>query len=282
MIRCLVPDPMPIPEKEPSAERDFRSFVTFGTDEGRPPDDALQRFYKHSQALAVAVPIKVRGAFMALEHDMTAGSDHLFLIEGLVCQGAAEVLACDSILRAKMAPLTMFHHARALYEAHAMMYWLLGDIPGRSLRLLKDYLKERAGFERAAEESIGKVATDIKAAGHALLNDPVVRPPPSVHDQGIGHPILEFDYAMFWKYASAHTHTGNIGTGEIDSENERTMILQIMGGTIRHAAGVYRHVVSRFKLDLGAVGQQLTEAEEYARYRFSGAPIEPGTKATTT
>ena|SRR2546425_4261135 len=263
-------------EKQP--KREFRSFMSFGTAEGRPTADSLARFYNHSHALAGDVPIKVRETFVTLDHDMTKGSDHLSLIEGLVCHAAAEVWASDTILRAQVAPLTMFHHARALYEAHAMTYWLLGDLPNRAPRLLKDYLAEREGFEEAAEKSIGKVVTDIAPGGRTLLNDPRVKRPPSVHDQVTGHPVLEFDYALFWKYASAHSHPGNIGTGEIDQDSERTTILQIMGGAIRHSAGVYRHIVNHYNLDLGPVGEQLAEAEDYARYRFQGAPVEPGTQ----
>ncbi len=267
-------------KEKPPAEREFRSFVSFGTVEGRPAKDSLDRFYKHSYALSGTVPIKARETFMALDHDMTGGSDHLFLIEGLVCQAAAEVWAASAILKAEVAPLTMFHHARALYEAHAMTYWLLGDLTNRAPRLLKDYLSEREGFERAAEKSIGAVVSDIAPGGRTLLNDEKVRLPPSVKDQARGHPVLEFDYALFWKYASAHSHPGNIGTGEIDLESEQTTIIQIMGGAIRHAAGVYRHIVNHYKLELGDAGEQLAGAEDYARYRFEGAPVEPGATVT--
>ncbi len=269
------------PEKRLPAHREFRSFMTFGTSEGRPPEDTLNRFYKHGQALAATVPTAVRSTFMDLDHDMTGGSDHLFLIEGLVVQAAAEVWAAEAILRAKLAPLTMFHHARALYEAHAITYWMFGDLPTRWPRVLKKYVKERDEFERAAEKSIGKVATDIAEAGRALLTDAAVRLPPTVHDQGRGHPVLEFDYAFFWKCASAHAHPSNIGTGEINVESERTTITQIMAGVIRHAAGVYRHVINYYKLELGAVAEQLAEAENYARYRFDSAPVEPATTVTT-
>ncbi len=261
--------------KDPS-DREFRSFVSFGTGDSRPAEDSLERFYKHCYALSGTVPIKVRETFMALDHDMTGGSDYLFVIEGLVCQAAAEVWAADAILRAKIAPLTMFHHGRALYEAHAMTSWLLGDLEARWPRVVKDYLKEREGFERAADKSIGKVVTDISAGGRTLLHDQKVRLPPPVPEQVKGHPVLEFDYALFWKYASAHAHPGNIGTGEIDQDSERTTIMQIMAGAIRHAAGVYRHIVSHYNLNLGAAGKALVEAEDYARYRFAGAPVEPG------
>ncbi len=267
-------------EKEPPAERDFRSFVDFGTGEGRPPEDSIARFYERSSALASTVPIKVRETFMALDHDMSGGSDHLFLMEGLVVQAAAEVWAAAVILKALVAPLTMYHHARALYEAHAMMYWLLGDVHNRALRLQKDHLMEREGFEKAALKSIGEVESDIALAGKSLIDDAAVLRPPSVHDQGLGHPVLEFDYAMFWKYASAHAHPGSIQTGEIDPENERGNIMQIMAGIVRHAAGVYRHLTHHFKLDLGEAREQLAKAEDYARYRFEGAPVEPNTQVT--
>jgi hypothetical protein len=267
-------------ENKNPAEREFRSFMDFGTREARPPQASLTSFYKHSYALAGPVPIKVRKTFMALDHDMTGGSDHLFVIEGLVCQAAAEVWAAAVILKAEVAPLTMFHHARALYEAHAMIYWVLADLHGRGPQLVKDYLRERRQFERDAEKSIGKVVSDIKPAGHTLIDDPNVPSPPSVRDQVKGHPVLEFDYAVFWKYASAHSHPGNIGTGEIDQDSERREILQIMSGTIRHAAGVYRHIVNHCNLDLGPVGEQLAEAEDYARFRFAGAPVEPGANVT--
>ncbi len=49
-----------------------------------------------------------------------------------------------------------------------------------------------------------------------------------------------------------------------------------MGGAIRHAAGVYRHIVNHYKLDPGPAREELAEAEDYARYRFEGAPVEPG------
>src|SRR2546428_367027 len=116
------------PEKQSPDNREFRSFLTFGTAEGRPAEDSVNRFYKHSQSLATSVPIAIRNTFMALDHDMKGGSDHLFLIEGLVVQAAAEVWAAEQILRGKLATLTMFHHVRALYEAHAITYWMFGDL----------------------------------------------------------------------------------------------------------------------------------------------------------
>jgi hypothetical protein len=83
---------------------------------------------------------------------------------------------------------------------------------------------------------------------------------------------------MFWKYASAHSHPGNIQIGQIDAENERGNITQMLGGIIRHGAGVYRHLAHHFRLDLGEAGEQLAKAEDYARYRFEGAPVEPNTQ----
>lgn len=266
-----------MPKEESPPQREFRTFFTFGTEEGRPPEGALERFDKHTQALATAVAMAVQKTFLELDHDMSQGSDHLFLIDGLALQAATEVWAADAILRAKLAPLTMFSHARALYEAHAMTYWMFLDLPTRLPRLMKKHLIEREGFERAAEKSIGKVVTDIAPAGRTLMNDQAVHFPPNVDQQVVGHPVLEFDYAVFWKYASSHTHAGHIGTGEIDRENERTMIKQIMGGILRQAAGVYRHVVNYYKLNLGGVAEQLEEAEAYGRYRFEGAPAEPDT-----
>ena len=264
-------------EKEPQAERDFRSFMTFGTKEGRPPDDTLDRFYQHSLTLSSTVPIAVQNTFMALDHDMKGGSDHLFVIDGLVLQAAAEVWAAETILRGQLALLTIFHHARALYEAHAITYWLLGDVQARSLRALKKALRERRGFEEAAKTSIGVVVTDIAAGGQRLLDDGTVREIPKMHELVKGHPVLEFDYAIFWKYASAHAHPSSIGTGEVDVESERTTIMQMIAGVIRHSCGVYRHVAEKYGLDLGPAMNELKEAEEFSRYRFPGAPVEPRT-----
>ncbi len=261
---------------ESSADRDFRSFMTFGTKEGRPPDETINRYYKYSQALASTVPIAVQNAFMRLDHDMKSGSDHLFVIDGLVVQAAAEVWAAETILRSQLGLLTMFHHARALYEAHAIIYWMLGDLSARSLGVLKKTVRERSGFEKAAEKSIGAVVSDIAAGGKKLLENNAIREPPKVHDQIKGHPVLEFDYAIFWKFASAHTHPSHVGTGEVDLNNERMTIMQMMAGVIRHSCGIYRHVTNEFGLDLGAVKDDLLKAEEYSRYHFEGAPVEPG------
>jgi len=56
----------PMPEEKPPAERAFRSFLSFGTGEGRPAKDSLARFYKHSYALSGTVPIKIRETFLGL------------------------------------------------------------------------------------------------------------------------------------------------------------------------------------------------------------------------
>jgi len=73
------------------------------------------------------------------------------LLTYMISQRAAELLAAGYIYTAELAPLTMFHHVRALYEMHAVAYWMFQDFDSRWMRLLKDHLVERNRFEEACK-----------------------------------------------------------------------------------------------------------------------------------
>jgi hypothetical protein len=246
----------------------FRNLVTFGTGEAAPSPDTIETFSSHARSLTGPVGVGLSKRFVMLDHDMAEGSDRLFILEGLIGKAAAEVWATDAIVQLGLAPLTSFHHARALYEAHALAYWLLADFANRWQRVLKESIRERLSFEKECTTSIGAVKTDITDVGRELLEDGSVKEPPSVKDQVVGHPVLEFDYALFWKYSSAHVHPGHIGMGEIDPETERSNIEWILGGAIRHSAGIYREISSGFNIPDFDASSLLVSAEEYSKYTF--------------
>jgi len=270
------------PQDETKEGLPFRSMMTFGTDEGAPRGELVTQFLEHELELVTHVPLQLQAAFFKLPHDMSNGSDGLLVVEGLITQAAAELWAIERILKGRMALLTMFHHVRTLYEAHALTYWLLQDFVGRWPRVLKERQVERDRFEAAAAKSIGPVASDISDAGRALVADSAIKRLPSVFDMIEGNAVLEFDHAVFWKYSSAHTHPGFTFTAQIDAENERETIQQILGAAIRHTAGVYRLIADHFGIAEQGVIEPLAAAEDFARYRFSlhvsndGAPETGG------
>ncbi len=247
------------------SEPRFRNFVTFGTGEAAPSQGTIERFTNHSRSLTGPVSVGLRKRFMLLEHDMTDGSERLFIVESLIGKAAAEVWAAATIVSSGLAPLTMFHHARALYETHALAYWLLADFDDRWKRVLKETLRERRSLEEECIDSIGPIETDITHLGHDL-EDTSLKEPPSVKDQILGHQVLEFDYALFWKYSSAHVHPGHIGMGEIDPDTERSNIEGILGGTIRHCAGTYRAIANGFNIPDFDDSPLLAAAEEWSKY----------------
>src|SRR5262249_11110768 len=160
-----------------------------------------------------------------------------------------------------LAPLTIFHHARALYEAHATAYWLMEDLEGRWPRLMKSHIRERHRFEEEAGLTMGRVPTDISERGRALLTDDAVKLPPTMFDMVRADPVLRYDLAFFWKSSSIHVHPGGTGTAAIDVDSERTMIEQILAGVIRHAAGTYRRIADHFGITDVAVIEPLGAAE---------------------
>ncbi|MEO8624020.1 MAG: hypothetical protein ABI625_23275 [bacterium] len=245
--------------------------MTFGTRDGAPHDRIVKNFQEHNLRLVTDVALGIQTEFSGLSHDMSRGSDGIIVVDSLVMQAAAELWAAERILEGEMALLTMFHHVRALYEAHALSYWLLQDFRGRWPRVLKERQVERERFEKAAAKSIGPVATDITEAGQVLIKDATIRRLPKVFDMIKGHPDLELDHAVFWKYSSAHTHPGFTFTAEVDPHSERTMVEQILGGLIRHACGVYREVVNHFALESAATLESLSAAEKYSAYRFDAS-----------
>jgi hypothetical protein len=249
-------------------DRRYRHLVTFGTGDGEPCEGVARAFVQHAEVLTAAVPAALRAAFVSLDHDFSNGSDHVFLLEGLITQAAAEIWASERIRSGKLATLTIFHHARALYEAHALAYWLTEDVDGRWRRLMKDHIRERQRFEVEASSSIGQIETDITAFGHALLADDSVKLPPSMFDMVKNHPVLRYDLAFFWKHSSAHVHPGSISVAAIDARSERTMIEQILAGCVRHAAGTYRQIIDRYAITDAKVVDPLREAEAWASYRF--------------
>lgn len=254
------------PQNTPE-EYQFRNFVTFGTGEGAPPRSTVEDFRLHVLSLTAPVPTRLCKAFVMLDHDMSDGSDRLFIVDGLIGKAAAEIWAAHVILSGSLGPLTMYHHARALYEAHALAYWLLGDFATRWQRVLKETLRERLKFEEECKGSIGEIHTDVMEAGHQLIADPSVKNPPSIKDQIKGNPVLSFDYALFWKHSSAHIHPGHIGTDEIDYSSEKTALEQLIRGTVRHCAGVYRCIADAFDLAF-ETDDLLRKAEEYSRHQF--------------
>jgi hypothetical protein len=248
--------------------------MTFGTGEGRPSEEFVRRFQRHALDLSVDVPLAVQRAFLETEHELRNGSDHLFMVDGIIVQAAAELAAAERILAGKSAPLTMFHHARALFEAHSLAYWLMQDVEQNALRLMKDHLRERDRFEQEAKQSIKTQVTDITNAGRRLLDDAAVKFPPTMFDIVRSDVVLRYDLAFFWKYSSSHVHPGSIGTGQVDAANERTTIEQLAGGSIRHAAGTYRRIVDRYRLQIGEAKQQLEDAESYAEYKYELPPVD--------
>lgn len=249
----------------------YRSLLIYGTGEAGPSESLRERFKAFAVALSTPIPIAVQNAFTAREHDLSRGSDHLFLVDGMITQTAAEVWAARQLLLGELAPLTILHHARALYEAHAVAYWMFGDFASRWPRVLKDSLRERQRFEDAARASIGEVRSDITDRGKSLVQDASIPLCPTLWDMTRGSPILEYDHAIFWKYASSFIHPAETYSAATDLESERTLIEQILAGVLRHSAGVYRLIINQFALVIGSPDEVLREAEEYARYPFDVA-----------
>lgn len=246
----------------------FRHLVTFGTDDGAPSASVVASFREHALALTAVVPTELRAAFLNIPHDLSEGSDRLFMTEGLITQAAAETWAADRILAGKVGLLTIFHHARSLYEAHAVAYWMMGDLDARWQRVMKDHLRERDRFEKEMALTMGSVPSDISVAGRALLDDDSVKLPPSMFDMVNPEPQLRYDLGFFWKYSSIHIHPGGLGTASIDADSERTTIEQILAGVIRHASGAYRRIATHFAINDPGVITPLEAAETWARYPF--------------
>ncbi|MGH8587713.1 MAG: hypothetical protein ACREWE_16530 [Gammaproteobacteria bacterium] len=255
-------------KKAQDEERRSRSLMLYGTGEAAPSESVRQHFGIFSLALSGPIAIAIDKALLERDHEFSRGSDGLELVRGLIPQTAAEVWAARQIVLGGLAPLMVLHHARGLYEAHAMAHWMFRDFDSRWERLLKDALRERQRFEAAARASIGEVASDLTDLGRALVDDAAVAPPPSLWDMIPGNPVLQYDHAIFWKYASAFTHPGSNYTGATDARSERIMIEQELAGIIRHSAAVYRLITDHFALGIGEVAGALREAEEYSRYSF--------------
>lgn len=251
-----------------TASGEFRNLMTFGAEQGRPSTEFIQRFQAHALSLTTDVALGVQRAFFDQNHDMSKGADPFFLIDGLVIQAAAELWAAERILVGKMAPLTMFHHARSIYEAHATVHWLLEDLDGRWKRIIKGHVRERQRFENEATHTFGGGPTDITAEGLALLADNSIKFPPTMFDMVRNDRVLRYDLGFLWKYSSIHIHPGGIGSGQIDPDNERIMIEQILGGLIRHTAGTFREVINRYPADAPDTLAALEAAEGYSAYKF--------------
>jgi len=238
--------------------------MTFGTGDGAPDPGVKAEFRRHAVALATTVPLEMQREFAELDHDMSSGSDGILMIDGLIGQAAAEVFAVERLLSVDLAALTAFHHARALYEAHTVAHWTLQSFGDRWPRVIKERQIERQRFETAASTSIGPVATDITAEGKSLIEAADVKRLPSTFDMTRGNPILEFDHAFLWKYASSHLHPGNIYRARVSSGNQRSMIHQIMYGSIRNAAGTYHAIAAAFHLPLAESMLELEAAEAFS------------------
>lgn len=98
-----------------------------------------------------------------------------------------------------------------------------------------------------------------------MIDDPNIKLPPTVHDMAAGDNVLEFDYAFFWKYSSAHVHAGH-ESGEVTVEVQRWTLEQLYGGVVRHAAGTYRKIATHFQIDLEEAEPHLADAEHYSAY----------------
>ena len=242
----------------------FRSIMTFGTGPGAPTAATVSEFRTYAKPLMARVPSELQKEFLSLEHDMSGGSDRLYIVDGLIKKAAAELWAADEILTGELAPLTMFHHARALYEAHALAYWLCKDFANRWKRVLKDGMRERLRFEDEYKKSIGAVPSDITDAGQALIDDDSIKLPPRVFDQTSGNAVLTSDYAFFWKYSSAHVHAGHMETGTATVQTERWTIGELLRGLVRHAAGTYREIANFYDIGRDECAARLRDAEDYA------------------
>ncbi len=245
-----------------------RHFLDFASAAGVIPEATLLGFRAITASLAAPIPIAVLSALLECDHDFSDGSDHLILVESLIHKTAAEVWAAERILSGELGRLTMFHHARALYEGHALSHWMFTDFARNWQRVEKEVLWERDTLEKSCLDSIGPIPTDITEIGRRLLDDPRVLRPPSVFDQAKTKPILRYDYASFWKYSSAHVHPAHIGGARVTHELERITIDQIIGAVVRHAAGTYREIVDQFRLQGAALESLLSESEEYGKYPF--------------
>jgi hypothetical protein len=143
------------------------------------------------------------------------------MVDGMIHQVAAETWAARQIFTGGMAPLTILHHARAVYEAHAIAYWMFQDFAGRWPRVLKEALRERQRFEEAARNSIGEVLSDVTGSGKDLLNDSTVTLLPTLWDMIPGNAILQYDHAILWKYACSFTHAGYTYGADAEPHRER-------------------------------------------------------------
>lgn len=185
------------PPEEP--ERRFRSLMTFGTGEGRPPKATTRGFRTHAIAIVGEIALKVQHEFKMFDHDLSDGSDHIVIVDGLIVQVAAETCASERLVTGETAILTAFHHARALYEAHALSWWMCQDFAARWKRVLKDRLRDRLRFDEAMSKSIGQVQTDVAQGGHDLLADTSIGHLPTMFDMTRGSAVLEFDHALLWE-----------------------------------------------------------------------------------
>jgi hypothetical protein len=103
------------------------------------------------------------------------------------------------------------------------------------------------------------------------VEDSSIRLPPSVLDMTRGSPVLQYDHAIFWKYATSFTHPGSDCTGRTDARSERILVEQVLAGVIRHSAAVYRLITDHITLEIGETAGALREAEEYSRYSFDAS-----------
>ncbi len=242
--------------------------IMYGTGEAAPSESVARHFGTFTLALSGPIAIAVLDAFTDRDHDFSQGSDGVILVDGMIHQVAAETWAARQIFTGGMAPLTTLHHARAVYEAHAIAHWMFQDFPGRWPRVLKEALRERQRFEDAARKSIGEVLSDVTGSGKELLDDVAVSFPPSLWDMLPGSAVLQYDHAILWKYASSFTHAGYTYAADAEPHSERVFMEQLVVGVVRHSAAFYRRIVDQFALDFGEADGALREAEEYTTYSF--------------
>ena len=79
-------------------------------------------------------------------------------------------------------------------------------------------------------------------------------------------------FSVLEVYSSSHVHPAAFGMAEVEPEVEHTMIMQIIGGLIRHGARVYREIVDYFNIGNDEAREALCGAEEYSKYRFELKP----------
>jgi len=247
-----------------SDEKALRNYVTFGTAEGAPPKSVTDAFSHHASEVAAVVATEVHHAYFMIDHDFADGADSFFAIEGMLVQCAAELMAADAILSRGIALLTIFHHARTIYEAHAVLHWVLQDWKARAPHLVKDVVVERGKFESALQKSGWTAPTNLTPRARALIGNAAVKQLPTIDQMIVGSHTLESDYPIQWKYASAHLHPYAIRSAEVDAQTERFIIEQILRGSIRHACAVYRCVATQYRITEPRALNLLSAAEAWS------------------